>query len=841
MSQTVHNTLQLQIDQLTREILNATEKAWEAQKKKDWTRNTFWIEEKKKLTAERTTLQQQFHQTPSQQDSIKPTTHQEIKQQIRHLNHKALEADQHMRSALENKQLSQANTFLRQRNQFNAEVKHLSELLPSNNDDPVSDSTQKTTDKSPSREDIERKINDYNEKALRAGQQMRTALNERKLEKANELLQQRNYLNAEVKKLTELLKPATEPSTTPHTAQLSDNNPPAATQDPDTLRRMIKDYSAKALLADRKMRDALGEKDLEKAHHFLQQRNSFNGEAKRLLEVLKATLQEKLIVTNNNNKSEPDVPILNRAELKRKILELNKAALQADASIHAALQEKHYEKANEFLNERNLFNAEAKRLSQLLSAELATSSQQVLASPNQEIIEENEEEQAPVAFATCTAQKYIDYRLAFVKHFHQKRELEAKIASEQSVSCNVLSEELLGLQNALQEHCATAPLPYIEDHIHNDIVLHLLAQTDENGVARFNFPEISDTSIGAPLQQLRNHNDLECFISSCTEEGLDIINGKRVLTRHFIRDIIQIRCSMTISDFIFHDAIMDTAEVENGFVACFDSLINEVNDEITRLHGESDDPQIPTILRSISHFGGLAHRDAIQLIPPAQDGIDQFSGSILADTTIQDNIIYSSAKLQGIFSTDGAFDNLQIINNKIRTEGEHKISILGMLSGKVIDNTDLHGNEIDIRIQPLRLGGGAAITNFFILGFAPDCSYQYEFIEGISDTPLDRRSKKVVLGAYYDPRKYYLNFDMDLFIEYYKLHDKACGRFEAIKEIIEQMEAEGDAVKCNEKALEALENGATQQEAVEIALAPFSEVIEGIGECLVPQEQKKPS
>jgi hypothetical protein len=263
---------------------------------------------------------------------------------------------------------------------------------------------------------------------------------------------------------------------------------------------------------------------------------------------------------------------------------------------------------------------------------------------------------------------------------------------------------------------------------------------------------------------------------------------------------------------------MDTKTIQYGFVNFFDQITRQTNREVMRLQDESDNPLMPKVLRPIGTFDCLAHRDAIQLIPPMYNGIDQYSGAILADTTIQDNIISSTAKLQGIFSTDGAFKNLKIINNKIQTSGEHKITILGLLSGEITNNTDLKGNTLDIKIQPLRLGGGTAFTNFFILGFSEGCSYQYEEIKGISGTALDRRSKKVIRGnKAYDQRQYLIDFNMDRFIKHYQYHKKLRGRFIAIKDCIEQMLNEGDATKCNPASLDALEQGASQKKATAIA------------------------
>lgn len=819
MSQTVRNTLQLQIDQLTREILNATGKAWESQKNQDPKKNIFWLEEKKILSAERSELQKKLRLTPSQSPLFKPKTRREIKDRIISLNAMARIADEKMRLALEDKQLSQANTFLQQRNQFNAESSHLMALL-----NPADDKTANKIKKNTplSREQIKVTIKDYKIKSTEADKQMRKALSDRKLEKANELLQQRNYLNAEIKELTAKLVPDEKQTASVDQPHSLDNTKNAPTPR-QLLIQKIKAYHAKAIDTDTKIKSALSDKRLIDANDLLQQKNKFNEEANKLLNELK-------LMSSNTTIHYDEKPVLTREEIIAKVQEANKKALEANAAIQAALKIKEYEKANAFLKQRKAFNAEAKKLTLMLP-------------PIASVAEKTDRDLSidpalqDLPFATRVAQHYINYRLRFLKHFYKKQEIEAQIEAEKKKVCTITNDTIEDLNDTLQAHVRCPPSCYVEDNAHNDIILYLLDKTDEFGAPFFNFPEITAKNMGTPLKPLSCHQDLTDFISRYTEED----EGKRVLLKYFIRDIIQVKCSLTLCDLVFHDAIMDTAHHESGFVYLFDQAVKEINKEIVRLQGESQDPLMPSVLRPINNFAALNHRDAIQLIPPYQNGIDQFSGAILEDTTIQDNIITSSAKLQGIFSSDGAFHNLKIINNRIVTQGEHKISILGMLSGEITENTDLDGNEVDIRIQPLRLGGGTPLTNFFVLSFTTECSYQYGHIEGISETPLDRRSKKVVRGKEYDPRKYLLNFDMDSFIAHYRAHEKPHGRFETIHDIVQLMVAEEGAVLCNQESLDALEKGATVEQAMFIAQQPLlvnNPVIQGCKPDDDPRIQK---
>lgn len=896
MPQTVRHTLEAQIDQLTREILNATEKAWEAQKDQLNKQNTFWLDEKRKLTEERTELQKKLHQTPSQDDTIKPQTRQEIKERILALNKQAKIADKNMRHALEQKKLSQANSCLRLRNQLNAEVKNLNKLL-----NPIS--TTKTDVKSKpvevkpkrlNRDEIKSKIKDYNKRALVADSKMRIALKEKKLEKANELLQQRNYLNAEAKTFTENLhsapiitkkkesiKKSTPKDTIDEEKIPTITKPIIPSQQKNTsidqkttpnqqinrkkLKDNIRNYNAKARQADKEMRIALNEKRLLDANILLQHRNKFNDEARRLLSVLKTSREITLPLQNSSKIAEKT---LSKKELKEKLKTANSNALDADRAMRNALKEKKYRKANKLLKQRNLFNVEAKKISVLLNpptpltpapiekqttdkietpslnnkpplnftTEITTSNNALpqglgimssaiildkKSSNTQPLIPKIEEktDKKSIRCATRIAQQIINYRLGFITFFYKKRDIQAQIDAELEKPVEKQkNDNIIILKKALKEHLKHPPKTYVEDHAHNEIILYLLNKVDEKGIAYFNFPEITATNIGAPLKQLRSQQNLSDFIQNYTEEEPDSGSGKRVLLKYFIRDIMQVKYPLTICDLVLQDAIMDTKTMQYGFVNFFDQIVRQANREVMRLQDESDNPLMPKVLRPIGTFDYLGHRDAIQLIPPMVNGIDQYSGAILADTTIQDNIISSSAKLQGIFSTDGAFKNLKIINNKIQTSGEHKITILGMLSGEVTDNTDLKGNQLDIKIQPLRLGGGTPLTNFFVLGFSEGCSYQYEEIKGISGTELDRRSKKVIRGnKVYDQRQYLLDFNMDRFIEHYQRHAKSQGRFHATKDCVEQMLKDGDATKCNTASLNALEQGASPKEATAIA------------------------
>jgi hypothetical protein len=478
MSQTVRYSLQTQIDQLTREILNATEKAWEAQKNKQLKQNTFWLDEKKKLSEERTELQKKLHQTPSDDNSIKPRTRQEIKEKIISLNKMAQSADKNMRHALDDKQLSQANTYLRQRNQFNSEVRHLNELLN------PSDSTkkQKEKPKSLSHDEIKIKIKIYNKKALEADTKMRDSLKGKNLEKANELLQQRNYLNTEVKKMPMFLSDSiikrkeTINKKTPSintlvtidekekqiiNIQQKENKKTNNKKDikPALSREELKNRvfycNKKAQQADKEMRIALSDKRLLKANYLLQKRNQFNTEAKKLLRQIKTPEAKTTDQATQNvilTKKKP-LPL---KELKKKLKDANRRALDADKAMRISLKEKQYQRANKLLKRRNQFNAEARKINLLLNPTIPSTlknntlqitekksisdypketegklpqgfgfvEEKIIKTKNpfksQQTIptSSNLIDHPPVSFAPQIAEKTIGYRLGFIKFFY---------------------------------------------------------------------------------------------------------------------------------------------------------------------------------------------------------------------------------------------------------------------------------------------------------------------------------------------------------------------------------------------------------------------------------------
>ncbi len=232
----------------------------------------------------------------------------------------------------------------------------------------------------------------------------------------------------------------------------------------------------------------------------------------------------------------------------------------------------------------------------------------------------------------------------------------------------------------------------------------------------------------------------------------------------FIRDCFKIKVSHArLEGYTISDAIFDT-----DFPADFDKMIDRINPHV----GHAP---------KLKYYKYLAHRDAIQLIPVDRSisrHNSQFAGAKLKNVTIKDVTIRSKGSLQGLFASDGAFENIHMQNISIQTNSEHQIAILGLLSG-TLDVSNTAGEPIHVNLLPLRLAGG---NNIYITHFSSSSSYQYEAIDTKnSDVILaDNRQKMTKRGTYYT------NFDIDDFFTAMKRADPATNIHVRIKAAAEQ-------------------------------------------------------
>lgn len=167
---------------------------------------------------------------------------------------------------------------------------------------------------------------------------------------------------------------------------------------------------------------------------------------------------------------------------------------------------------------------------------------------------------------------------------------------------------------------------------------------------------------------------------------------------------------------------------------------------------------VDTCAASDENVAIAAHRDAIQLIPSHQGKRLQFAGAELCGVKIYGNRISSQGKLQCIFMSDGIARDLRIIGNTLSTQGQHYISLAGMMEGWIDGNIKPDGSYAPILLDPVRLAGE---QNVYILSFK-DPNYRYAPLNQIVDADTlaagvvrDRRAK------IFDPNATYLG-DFDL-------------------------------------------------------------------------------
>lgn len=272
---------------------------------------------------------------------------------------------------------------------------------------------------------------------------------------------------------------------------------------------------------------------------------------------------------------------------------------------------------------------------------------------------------------------------------------------------------------------------YDQDGVHNELIKYLIKEKfshQPSHAEKIAFNAVKKY-VSNPLYLIRKPSDVEKLSNSdffvrdflqCQGKGgtkkKPLVIGKSSSNPRY-RKGLHIR-----------DKILSSHFVDN-----FNSLIEKINafDNVEKM------------TRPIFNFRDVAHRDGIQLVPISTRS-SQFYGEVMKHVVISGNTIESQGRLQGIFSSDGAFQDLQVTNNSIETEGAHTITVFGMLRGKIAGNTDLSGellNPEKIKLYPLRLGGG---ENIQVMSFhnpqglqsGDSDYYDYEAIDG---QPVDDR------------------------------------------------------------------------------------------------------
>ncbi len=228
----------------------------------------------------------------------------------------------------------------------------------------------------------------------------------------------------------------------------------------------------------------------------------------------------------------------------------------------------------------------------------------------------------------------------------------------------------------------------------------------------------------------------------------------------YIRDCFKIKVSdVRLEGYTINDTIFDTT-----FPNDFNKKIDRINQHV----GPAP---------ALKHYKYLAHRDAIQLIPSDRNITkynSQFAGAKLKNITIKDIKINSKGALQGLFASDGSFENIHMENITVQTNSAHQIAILGLLSG-TLDLASPNGKPIHVNLLPLRLAGG---NNIYINSFSRTSSYQYGRVNaGNSNAAIaDNRQKMSKRGTYYK------DFNMDNFFAALRRSDSNTHILTRIKE-----------------------------------------------------------
>lgn len=169
-----------------------------------------------------------------------------------------------------------------------------------------------------------------------------------------------------------------------------------------------------------------------------------------------------------------------------------------------------------------------------------------------------------------------------------------------------------------------------------------------------------------------------------------------------------------------------------------------------------------------------AHRDGIQLIPSGKRNA-QYAAATLANVTIRNNKIQSGNKLQGIFSSDGLLENLTVTGNTIDTQGQHYITLNGVLSGRIEGNRRSNGSLCPVLLKWLRLGGNDGTGNVWVVGFSDGTRYEPVVTDPILNHVIDLRLTRPTPRL---PDLFLMDFDLTAFIRAVAKHSLAADQLQ---------------------------------------------------------------
>lgn len=121
----------------------------------------------------------------------------------------------------------------------------------------------------------------------------------------------------------------------------------------------------------------------------------------------------------------------------------------------------------------------------------------------------------------------------------------------------------------------------------------------------------------------------------------------------------------------------------------------------------------------LPYLKSRSNRYAVELRPYKQGYYSYpYMGGRIDNVRIIGNMIRSTSQIQGVYSSDGSFTNLEIKDNIFNLFSSHQITISGMLSGNISGNKNRFGQPAEIILNPLSIGGNFFTGGLWILGFS---------------------------------------------------------------------------------------------------------------------------
>ncbi len=709
-------TTQKRLNQLTYEVANA-KKLRDLYVKNMSSKRYYWIKRYDTLINEQRALQGKSTQgavgVSGNQDSAgQPVNREQIKRQIITANNNAIAKDTQMRTALKNKQSDQANAYRQQRDQFNNEVKRLQGLLKG------STATNGTTSQATGGNNKVAKpltpaeLKRYNTLKNSMKYWRNTAGQEKNIQK----------YQTEFNDLENRFNKSQAGSAKGVSGQGGATDSTGKSINREQLKIQIADANKKAQAADTDMRNALKSKQSDQANAYRQQRDQFNNEVKRLQGLLNGTTATNGATGNQGEGDSNVIKPLTSTELKR----YNTLKNSMKYWRNTAGQEKNIEKHEvEFNDLENRINQSQNNqvVQSLSSAELKEYTR--LKSSMDWWKSKNEVKNIQNNKARYDALKYRYEKTKGETQGATGVQGAAGPKGQAGIQGSAGDEDIV--TKARNAYLKNTNLP---DNGHNPILVHLLL--NDFSEEKVKSMELDNADVEAyqvlklnPVMKARAEKIKDPKIRQATLDRYhygatgapQVVAGIRFPvselkgTDFFIRDYLQVQGSGGSKDAPWQVSgltINDGAQI-SSFQKRFDDIVREINKGISK----EDKP--------LGLFRTIAHRDAIQLIPVEYRNnntlrIDQKLGATMRYIEVNDNKISSVGELQGIFATDGIFQELSIVNNTIDTQGGHHITIVGMLSGTIDGNKSSNGllPESKIKLHPVRVGGE---LNIYIMGF----------------------------------------------------------------------------------------------------------------------------